>query len=357
MADALLGVVSGIRPVFVSSLYRSTSTFLAGLIGCHPEYCATSSLVKFLRFCLYRYDPVDQPAKYRRLVHETCMRIKTRWNVEFDVEAAIAHAERVGVSYAVLYDAIMREVLRANGGGEAQWLEKIAVMWSRIPEFLTMFPEGRVIHIVRDPRSVAASYKKMTSEPGYTYLDAAFNTVHAIQSVRRYQKKFGGRVMLLRAEDLTRNPRLILGRICDFLGMPFSDRMLQPDVYSRVIGEDWRGNTSFSDTLSGFMPPAERWREHMTAAEIAFVELICQPYLTPLGYKAEGQMPSRKEWNEIYDMLEDPFLEARFTRWLGVGEGTEGYRTDPYLTEMKIVFPERFGGRAGGAPVAGETPN
>lgn len=355
MADTSLGTLPGVRPLFISSLYRSTSTFLAGLIGCHPEYCATSSLVKYLRFCLYRYEPVTELAKYRQLVHESYQRIKTRWNVEFDVEAAIAHAEKAGVSHATLYDAIMREVLRANGGGDAQWVEKIAVMWSRIPEFLRMFPDGRVIHILRDPRNVVASYKKMTSEPGYTYLDVAFNTIHAIQSVRRYRQKFRGRVMLVRAEDLTRDPRATLGRICSFLNVEFSERMLQPDVYSRVIGEDWRDNTSFDKKLTGFMPAISQWREHLTPAEIIFVEMICQPYLAACGYKPEGGLPSKRDWDEIYGMLEDPFIHDRFASWLGGSEGAEGYRSDPYLTEMRIVFPERFGEKSPGTGRNGET--
>lgn len=327
----------------MSSLYRSSSTFLAGVISCHPDYQATSSSVKFLRFCLDRYNPIEQSENYRRLVNETFARVNTRWDITFDVDAVIADAESAGVSYASLYNAIMSRVLVAYDAGGAQWIEKIAVMWSRAPDFLTMFPGGKVIHVLRDPRSVTASYKKMTNEPGYTYLDAAFNTVDAIQSMRRYEREFGSnRVMLVRSEDVALQPQPTIRRICDFLEIEFSDRMMQPNLYGDIIGEDWRKNTSFRGKIEGFPPPSTQWREHMTPAETMFVEMVCQPYLAEYGYESDGLMPGKQDWDEMYRFLEDPFLRGRFAHWLHTGQGREGYRTDPYTTEMKIVFPERF---------------
>jgi len=338
-----LGKVEGIRPVFVSSLYRSSSTFLAGVISCHPEYTATSSSVKFLRFCLGRYDPIEKRDSYARLVRETHQRINTRWQMSFDIDAVLRDVERRGPSYATLYDAIMSEVLTANQAGGSQWIEKIAVMWSRIPEFLNMFPDAKVIHVLRDPRSVTASYKKMTNEPGYTYLDAAFNTVHAIDSIERYQAEFGiDRVMLIRSEDVAADPRAAVDRICGFLGIEYSPRMLDPDRHGRIIGEEWQGNTSFRGVVTGFPPASTRWRDFMTPAETMFVELVTQPHLAGHGYQADPHFPSKADWDEIYGFLEDPFIRQRFQTLLQTGQGAEGYRTDPYVTEMKIVFPERF---------------
>ncbi|MDA9194138.1 sulfotransferase [Alphaproteobacteria bacterium] len=339
-----LGSVDGIRPVFVSGVYRSSSTFLSAIIGCHEEYTATSSIVKFPRFCLGRYDPIDNEENYKKLIHESHKRVTTRWDIDFDAEGVLDDVAKRGVSYATLYDSIMSHILAANDGAAGtQWIEKIAVMWSRIPEFLCMFPQGKVIHVLRDPRSVAASYKKMTNEPGATFLDAAFNTVHAIQSIEKFQKDLGNeRIMLLRSEDLLISPEANIRKICTFLDVPFSSRMLDPNTYGHIIGEDWRHNTSFHGEIKGFLPPSLRWRDTMTPAETMFIEMISQPYLAKYGYEADSHFPSKKDWDEIYGFLEDPFLRERFEKWLHTGQGTEGYRTDPYLTEMKIVFPERF---------------
>jgi len=338
-----LGTVPGIRPIFVSSLYRSSSTFLSAVIGCHKEYTATSSSVKFPRFCLDRYDPIEVKENYTRLVHETRKRITTRWDVDFDAQAVLDDVEARGVSYAALYDSIMSHILDAHDAGGSQWIEKIAVMWSRIPEFLSMFPDGKVIHVLRDPRSVTASYKKMTNETGYTYLDAAFNTVHAIQSLEAFQEQYGeDRVKMVKSEDVAHDPEAMVKDICSFLEIDFSKDMMDPNTHGRIIGEDWRHNTSYRGEIQGFPAPSTRWRDNMSAAETMFVEMVTQPYLSKYGYEAEKHFPTKSDWDEIYGFLEDPFLHDRFEKLLHTGQGSEGYRTDPYLTEMKIVFPERF---------------
>ena len=35
-------------------------------------------------------------------------------------------------------------------------------MWREIPTFIGMLPNAKAIHIIRDPRSVLASFKKYT---------------------------------------------------------------------------------------------------------------------------------------------------------------------------------------------------
>jgi hypothetical protein len=45
------GVVSDSKPIMVSGVYRSGTTFLTALLGAHPKLKASSSTVKFLRFC------------------------------------------------------------------------------------------------------------------------------------------------------------------------------------------------------------------------------------------------------------------------------------------------------------------
>ena len=119
---------------------------------------------------------------------------------------------------------------------------------------------------------------------------------------------------------------------------------MQPDQYGEVLGEDWKSNTSFRGTLSGFHPPAAYWCESMSASEIKFVEMVSQPYLSKFGYDVDDGCPSKEEWMDMYGFLEDPFLRDRLSKLLKMVEGSEGYRTDLYLTEMRIVFPERLEG-------------
>ena len=37
LSGSAVGIVANRRPVFISSLYRSSSTFVAAVLSCHPE--------------------------------------------------------------------------------------------------------------------------------------------------------------------------------------------------------------------------------------------------------------------------------------------------------------------------------
>jgi hypothetical protein len=343
MTDDIIGSVPGIAPIFVSGVYRSGTTFLAALLGAHPDFEATSSTVKFLRFNLGRYGDLREHDNLRNLLCDTQRRLQTRWNLNLDGDLVLR--DLLGaedVTYAHCYDAIMRALLLEGAPPQARWVEKLAMQWSDIPLFLQMFPDAHVIHIIRDPRDVMASYKAMTFETGFAYLDAAFNCRHAMDSVEKYRECLPPeRFLAIRAEDIGSDVKASVDRICEFLGVNPSPSMLNDKELS-ARGEDWRTNTSFEGEFSAFPMPTPRWPEHLSRAETIFAELITQPQFSRWGYSAAPGTLTVDDMIDVARFLEDPFIARRFTNWINNGEGSEGYKSDPYEHEMRIVFPERF---------------
>lgn len=336
------GSVESSRPILVSGVYRSGTTFMAALLGAHPDLRASSSTIKFIRFCLNRYGDMSVAENRRRLVEESAKRVASRWDLELDSEAVLAAAEKAASpSYALLYDLMMRDMLCKDAGQEVRWVEKLAVQWSGIPAFLDMFPNGRVVHILRDPRDVTTSYKLMTFEPGNTYLDAAFNCRGAMESMKYMDSRYRERIMVVRAEDLAQDPKSQVAALWEFLDLRPDDAMFDAGLL-HAEGEDWATNTSHGGRFDKWPDAKPRWPEHLSRVEVMFIELITQPWLSVYGYESSGFVPSAEEWRQIYELLDDDFLHERFAHWLTTGQGVEGYRTDPYLHEMKIVFPERY---------------
>lgn len=342
MNKVSLGSVSGARPVLVSGVYRSGTTFVTALLGAHPEFRASSSVVKFLRFCAGRYGEMSSADNRRALVEDTAKRIAVRWNLRLDTSSILDAAERhPHPSYALLYDLIMRQLLCKDGNAEIRWVEKLAVQWESIPDFLDMFPEGRVVHVVRDPRDVTVSYKLMTFEAGNTYLDAAFNCRGSMEFVAGLDDRYRSRVLVVRAEDLAREPQESVERIAAFLGTQAHPDMFDPRKL-HAAGEEWVTNTSVSNKIAGWPDGSPRWPERLSRVEVMFVELVTQPWLAYYGYESSGFCPTAEEWTSMFQLIDDGFLRGRFEHWLTSGRGVQGYRTDPYEHEMKIVFPERY---------------
>lgn len=343
MSHTGYGEAKGTQPIFVSGVYRSGTTFLVSLLGSHPDLYAASNTIKFIRFCLGRYGPMSLAENRRQLVEETASRVAVRWGAEIDSEAVLTAAGKDDEpSYALLYELLMRQLLTKDVSKPVRWVEKVNLMWSSIPSFLDMFPHGRVVHIVRDPRDVTASYKQMTFEPGNTYLDAAFNCLGAMESIANLDKHYRDRVFVVRAEDLAKERDSLIPELQRFLGLKPSKDMFDPNKLASE-GEDWSTNTSYGKPYTNWPDANPRWPEFLERSETIFVELITKPWLFKYGYKSSGFVPDSKEWAQMYSLVsEDDFLMDRLTRWLHTGKGVEGYRTDPYHHEMKIVFPERY---------------
>lgn len=336
------GFVKGSRPILVSGVYRSGTTFLASILGAHPQLRSSSSTIKFIRFCLGKYGDMTEEKNRRKLVEDSAKRVLVRWDLTLDVEEVLSKAQGASEpSYALMYDLMMRNML-CNGADETvRWVEKLAVQWSGIPDFLDMFPDGRVVHIVRDPRDVTASYKHMTFEKGNTYLDAAFNCRDSMQSVSALSQEYQEKVMLVRAEDLSEEPEDSVKSLCEFLGLDFSGLML--DINSlHASGEEWSSNTSFDGKFEKWPKVKPRWPDKLSRVEVMLIEMLTQPYFSEFNYLSSKYIPTEDEWAEMYQLIDDDFLRGRFSEWITKGRGAEGYRSDPYTHEMKIVFPERY---------------
>jgi hypothetical protein len=96
----------------------------------------------------------------------------------------------------------------------------------------------------------------------------------------RYRRELGGRYLLVRFEDLIARPEVELQRVCAFLGIPFTQALLDAR----------RTGSSYSDERhsgEGFDPgAADRWRRHISPAAARFLEGALGAEMARFGYEA-----------------------------------------------------------------------
>lgn len=304
------------------------------ILNAHSKLRITFDSVQFFRFHFGRYNPISE--RYPEIIIEIADRLKKRFSIDIPKERILEKLSGIDdISYKNVYSTMMIETF-CNGNTDLKWGEKSVLEWTNIPTFLSMFPNGKTIHIIRDPRDVVASYREMTVEPKYRYLDATFACLHSLNWSNDIGKSLPPeKYYVLRHEDIISAPEETTKKLCNFLNIDFEANMLDLESFSNRAGiQKWEGNTAFDDIEDSISTKStNRWKTKLKKHEILFVESIIGPFLMEkFGYELSGIQFSIKDMHKLWKYLKlTPLIQNRLHQWLITGEGVESYPSDPTI--------------------------
>jgi hypothetical protein len=167
----------------------------------------------------------------------------------------------------------------------AIFLSKRTANNRRIPQLAEIFPEARYVHLIRDGRDVAQSLSTVewwdqhqVWWDGRTPLEmehagearlavCARNWVREEQELQTHLAAIAPRrLLVLRFEELLRDPRPLLERVLQFLGVEFTE------AYRKAI------------ELLNLQPVRAKWSTEWDADQLGTVLKEVQPLLAKLGY-------------------------------------------------------------------------
>ena len=316
---------------FVTGTYRSGSTLLAYIINAAGIHLKEET-VNFMRFCYGRYGKervsIENAIKMGEEVND---RLDKRFNLSFDLEhyKEIVIAQDIPLTYSFLYGTIMRLF-----AGTDNWGEKTVLEWRSSEAILEMFDDMRIVHIIRDPRDVLASWKRETIAPGKDYLDCVANCYDSMLYSLINKEKFGERYLVVRFESLIDNAEKEVERLCEFIGVPFRRSILHVDRYeSKLSDKKWDPNlqSAFDEDIQGISKiPVGRWKSHLPREDIFLCELVNGELMKKFGYRISGY-----EWN-IHDFFrviekiqQSPLTYNGLTSVAHFKKGVQRYAIDP----------------------------
>lgn len=165
---------------------------------------------------------------------------------------------------------------------------------------LELYPDARIVHMIRDPRAVMASQKKRwrrrqlaTVKLPFYHTIRVWANYHpttmsqlwrrATLQARKLQSENPQRFLTVRFEDLLREPEPTVRKVCDFLGIAFDPGMLN-------VGQI---NSSHQSSVGGARPglnqgAIDAWREVLSPGEIAITEQVCGAEMQSCGYNMDA---------------------------------------------------------------------
>lgn len=178
----------------------------------------------------------------------------------------------------------------AKKEGKGRWGEKMPRYITQIEWLASTFPDSHIVHIIRDPRDVAASMYRAGFEENLH--DAAERWAKRVSAGREQgQNVEETRYHEVKYETLLKAPTETSKRLAQSLHIEFDSGMTE----GTAGGEDIPGphRKSYPDLFSKLDQPidpsrAYAWKRELTRREIAEVEKVAGSVMKMLGYEVTG---------------------------------------------------------------------
>lgn len=294
-------------PLIVLGVSRSGTTLLRAMLDAHPEIAIPSESY----FIPQLWDRHGEHPETDEILADLSRLARVReWGVsEADIRARIAPGASFQEVIAAVYSAY------AASQGATRFGDKTPLYMQHLELLDQVFPGARYVHIVRDGRDAAVSFRAMQRKPRFNLsrpralLDFACAWRREVAAARALGTgAAAGRYLEIRYEDLVAQPEQYLRELCVFADLEWEPAMLE---YHRR--EDYAG---MPDHPRLAQPPTAQlrdWRRELSPRSAERFEAIAGELLSELGYERAFTRPSPRA--RLRARLERGLYTARLTLW------------------------------------------
>lgn len=268
-------------PVFIGGCDRSGTTLLGALLGSHSEcLCVPESQFKIemLRYTDWHKGDVDIVNVLK--LTRNLFRFKL-WGI--DIELDSVPLKQIGSSYPELINWIVKKYGEKHGKPNPSiWVDHTPSNTRYASTLFGLFPEARMIHIVRDGRAVASSIMPLEWGPN-TINNAARYWVEKVAYGLAAELFWGEkRVQRIMYEELVQSPETTLKEMCCWLNIDYQNNVIKACEF--IVPRYTRSQHA----LVGKKPNAERasaWEKELTHRQIEVFENLTGDFLNHLRYR------------------------------------------------------------------------
>lgn len=163
------------------------------------------------------------------------------------------------------------------------WGDQSPIHTLFLPNLLAVFPDAKFINLIRDGRDVVSSYVKMHGDS--ILGESIYRWRESILRVKKVQKRIAGENFLdLKYEDLVLEPESALRKVSGFLGIEYSESMLDywkldTTVESKVYGHHQNlQKPVFTSSIGAWKTRLSEEQQRITINELSTL-------LSELGYE------------------------------------------------------------------------
>jgi len=280
-------------PLFIVGHPRSGTKLLRGLLNRHPEIAIPEIETTFLPYWADHW-PEYGDLSDRDIFHKFVdtvgglpfFQYEKEYGNPIDEEQWFRNCRAFTVQG--VFEALVRVAVGIGDTEIGYWGDKSPSYLTKTPVIKSLFPDAKIIHIVRDVRDCCLSNKKAF---GKNIFRTAQRWTSEITKARDAFEMYSADVLELRYEDLLANAGKELRRVCEFLSLPFKKEMctlLRPVEFRG----DARHSASIVSSNTG------KYLTEMSPRTLRRIESIAQPILDAYGYELANAVSYRplRDW-------------------------------------------------------------
>ncbi len=270
-------------PLFIVACDRSGTTMLRLILDRSPDIAIPTESMILVDFANLRarYGGLDTDADFDRLAADVWRHPKVReWGLPGRPPG------RAGLVGDAAYRAALEAPYRAYAQlhGKPAWGDKTPLYVEYLDEVKRVFPEARIVVLVRDGRDVALSLLRVPFGPANVWA-AAHMWRSAVEAGEHAQRRYGRDVMTVAYEKLVAEPQALVPEICRFAGIAYESAMLaveeSPPGLLASGQEAW-----FQQLYAGINANSVgKWRRGMSASQQAVFTSVAGDALRRHGYE------------------------------------------------------------------------
>ncbi len=262
---------SDLQYVAIVGVGRSGTTLLMSMLNAHPE------IVFPPEFHFINQHLAQKP---KASLDEAVIRLQTDvrfQRLQVDLEDVIRpFRDKRPFSMPELYKAILhyyatQQDAKIIGDKAPKYVEYL-------PTIKQIFPNAKVIHLIRDPRDVYLSRTKAdwSSQRADILQYLAYRAQYEL-GCHQGGKLFGNNYLAIQYENLLLQPETELQKMCQWLQISFTQEMLQfSDSAQKLVASDemaWKKEV-LGPLLTNNM---NKWERALTPEKIGRIEAACTP--------------------------------------------------------------------------------
>jgi hypothetical protein len=293
-------------PIFIVGAPRSGTTLLRAMLSRHPRIGLCDET--YYLFTVYQrcraFGDLADPANREALI-ESYLATQRVQQLNIDLPRLKARLMADGTSYPAFFATFLQFYAEAQGKARAG--EKTPHHAKYVHTLLEWYPNGRVIHLVRDARDVCASLGNM---PWGRKSASANAGLWADLTLAAERGQGNPRFSRVRYEDLVANPERTLRDLSDFVGEQYDSAMLGTTPVS-TAEKPWflRSHEALSKERMGV------WQRQLSRNDVDLIEAVAGSVMVSMGYELRGRPASpalrvRGQIHAICENLKEKLLRS-----------------------------------------------